>query len=211
MKNVKSIWLVLSLAIGSFSATTQAGGMVLDTGIPDNSTSPLTLDASNFLAAEFSLGAGQTNIHSIQGYINAGNSGAEGDLFTIALYSADVSSGLPVGDQLWSGHATYLADGWNGLDNVYVSGLTAGNYWVAFEVGSDNDTAGLLMPVIATNGSLPALAYAFNDGSGYRPMTGENFGVRVTVPEPDTLWLFGIGLLPFVFRKGILKNITEAR
>ena len=67
------------------------------------------------------------------------------------------------------------------------------------------------MPVVATNGSVPALGYAFNVGSGYQPMTGENFGVRVMMPEPPTLWLFGIGLLPFVFRMVILKNILEAR
>jgi hypothetical protein len=198
MKNLKNLGRALLLAIAPFSAMSQAS-LVLDTGMPDNSKFPLALDAANFVAAEFSLAAGQTNIYSIQAYLNGGNSGMPGDAFTLALYAADGSGNLP-GTPLWTGKASFQADGWNGLDSVYVSGLTAGNYWVALEVGSPNDTAGLLVPVIATGGSASASAYAFNAGSGYELMVGENFGVRVAVPEPATVWLFGIGLLPFAFR-----------
>ena len=199
MKNMKHNWLLALLVIGSFSSAAQAN-LVLDNagGLIDNSKFPLVLDTNDFYATEFSLGTGQV-ITGIQAYINGGSSGAVGDQFTFHLYSADGSKGLP-GTDLYSVDATYLVDGWNGLSNLNINGLTAGNYWLALEVGSSSSTAGLLLPIFSTAGTKPALAYAFSTGSGYTAMTDENIGLQVTaVPEPAVFWLFGSSLLSFIF------------
>ncbi len=171
-----------------------AGAYTLDTGTPDNSDFPLSLDGSDYYAAEFSLGAGQT-LTSIEGYITAGGTGSPGDTFTIALYSASGAGGLPGRDAVWSGQATYTSDGWNGLDNLSVTGLAAGNYWAAFEVGALDNTFGLTMPLSAKGGTAPALAYAFATGGSYETMT-QAFGARVSaVPLPGALGLLVSGLL----------------
>ena len=211
MKNMRNIWLAMLLVAGSLSGVAQAA-LVLDTvaGMP-NSSGPLVLDSSNFVAAKFSIGAGQSFINRIQAYVTSGSSGQSGDQFTIAVYSANGNNGLP-GDNVWYGNATYHADGWNGLTNLNAGGLAPGNYWVAFEVGScfqldgclgadsSHNTSGLLLPTFSSNGAVPALGYAFNSGAGYQAMTS-NFGVRVSaVPELDTAWMFGIGLLSVLFR-----------
>ena len=59
---------------------------VLDTGVPSGTGLPVTLDANDFYAAEFSLAAGQV-VTDIEGYLTAGLD-APGSTFTIALYSA---------------------------------------------------------------------------------------------------------------------------
>jgi hypothetical protein len=172
-------------------------GLVLDSGTPDNSRPPLSLDGSDYYAAEFTLGGGQT-ITGIQGYINGGDSGFAGDTFTISIYANNPVANLPQlsGGPLFSQQAVYQTDGWNGVNSLSETLSGAGQYWVAFEVGASDSTAGLLMPIVAANGSAPALKYAFNDGTGYRAMTGENFGVQVSaVPLPPALLLFASGVL----------------
>jgi hypothetical protein len=52
-------------------------------------------------------------------------------------------------------------------------------------------------------GTAPALAYAFNDASGYQSMT-TTFGAQVvTVPEPESyaMLLAGLGLMGFIARR----------
>ena len=195
MKNTIAT-LSLLLAIGA-TANVAHAGYVLDTGVPDGAGFPLLLDSNDYVAAEFSLGAGQT-ITGINSYLNAGFSGASGDTYTIAIYSNQAGN-LP-GSQLWSGQATYQQDGWNGLNNLSVNGLAAGNYWVAFEVGFSDYTSGLLLPTNAGAGSTPALAYAFSpDGRSYQAMHGISFGVQVSsVPVPPAALLFGSGMLGLV-------------
>ena len=177
----------------SLAAASAEAAFVLDTGIPDNSKLPLLLDGNDFAAAEFALTAGQT-LTSIEGFIKGGSGSNAGDTFTIAIYAADGSAGLP-GTVVTSLQGSYQADGWNGLNNLNISGFSTGNYWVAFEVGGGDTATDLQLPIVATNGSVPAAAYAFNAGGGYHPMSGENFGVQIAaVPLPAAAWLFASAL-----------------
>ena len=186
---MKTKILALALATAGLLPGLAEASLVLNTGQPDNTGFPLSLDASDYYAAEFNLGAG-LSLNSIQGWITAGGSGQPGDTFTVAVYAADGHSGLP-GTLEFAGQATYQADGWNGLSNLNVSGLSAGNYWAAFEVGAADSTAGLLLPTQALNNT----SFAFNNGGSYQSMTGEAFGVQVSaVPLPGALWLMVSGL-----------------
>ena len=190
---MKKTIIAAMLLAGSMLPGLAQASYLLDTGAPDNSGFPLSLDGADFAAAEFNLAPGQI-IGSIQGYLSGGSSGSPGDTFTIALYAADGSNGLP-GTAVWSGQGTYQANGWNGLSNLGLSGLSAGKYWAAFEVGPADSTAGLLLPTQAGSGSALALFYAFNSGSGYQLMSGEAFGVQVSaVPLPGALILLVSGL-----------------
>jgi hypothetical protein len=193
MKSLYTLLAVSALAAAASPGAANAA-LVLDSGTPTDAGFPLLLNGNDYVAAEFALGAGQT-ITSIQAYITAGDSNP-GDTFTVALYSgASAPDGhtLPV----WSAQATYTADGWNGLSNLNISGLAAGNYWAAFEVGFGDSALDLSVPVGAPNvGSSSALAFAFTSGGGYATMTGENFGVQVSaVPLPGALLFFTSGLL----------------
>jgi hypothetical protein len=192
MKNLCKLIMVAALACAALPGVANAA-YVLNTGTPSGSGFPLSLDATDFVAAEFSLGSGQT-ITSIQAYINAGLSNP-GDTFTIALYSGSSAPDVRA-TPLWSSQASYQADGWNGLNNLNIGGLAAGIYWAAFEVGASDSAPGLALPVGAPNtGATQALAFAFNSGSGYQTMTGESFGVQVSaVPLPGALVLFASGL-----------------
>jgi hypothetical protein len=101
--------------------------------------------------------------------------------------------------QLFSGQATYTADGWTGLSGINFTSTTAGNYWVALEVGATDSAIGLTLPQTAGGGTAPALAFAFNSGGGYATAGALPFGVQVdaTTPVrlPAAVWLLGTGLV----------------
>jgi hypothetical protein len=190
---LKALFCTAALAAAALPGV--AGAFVLDTGTPNNVGFPLSLDGTDFYAAEFSLGA-NSKITSIQGYITGGDSGLSGDTFTVALYSASGPFGLTSHNAtpVWTGQATFQGDGWNGLSNLSVTGLAAGNYWAAFEVGASDSTLGLFMPIEAVGGSKPALGFAFNSGAGYQAMT-DGFGAQVSaVPLPGALLLLMSGV-----------------
>ena len=152
--NTFKMTMLGGLAAVSLAPLGAQAAYLLDTGIPSGSGLPVVLDSNDYAAAEFSLSAGQT-ITSIQAYVTAGID-TSGDTFTISLYS-DGSLGGRNPTSVYSGQATYTADGWNGLTGLDITGLTAGNYWVALEVNGSSDSAlGLALPTGATGGSAAA-------------------------------------------------------
>ena len=167
--------------------------VILDTGTPTGGL-PVTLDGNDYYAAEFALGSSQA-ITSIQAYVTAGGD-QPGATFTVALYSASDFGGRN-SSPVFAEQATYLQDGWTGLTNLNITGLAAGDYWAAVEVGAGDLATGLGLPTVA-GGSVPALAYAFNAGGGYTSAGATPIGMQVEVapvPLPGALLLLGTGLL----------------
>lgn len=194
MKTNKTVLAGLVLA-GFLVPAAANAAFILDTGAPTGSGLPVTLDSNDFYAAEFSLAAGQT-ITGIQNYLTAGLDGS-GATYTIALYTSS-DFGTRSATPVFSGQATFGSDGWNGLSDLSLSGLAAGNYWEAVEVGASDSATGLSLPVPAANGTAPALAYAFNAGSGYTSAGAQAIGAQITVapvPLPAGVWLLASGLL----------------
>lgn len=196
------------LAVGasaSAHATSSSSTAALDTGAPAGNGFPLVLDGTDYYAAEFSLGASQSVITTIQAYLTGGN---VGDTFTVSLYSA--ANGLPGNYSLWSGQATFQGNGWNGLSGLNLHGLSAGNYWAAFEVGSLDSATGLLLPIGASGGTAPARAYAFNDGAGYQALSGYSFAAQVVaVPEPGAVLLLPLGVVALLLARRRLGGMPR--
>jgi hypothetical protein len=200
--NTKTL-LAAALAAALFAPAMASAALVLDTGTPAaGSVLGSVLDNSDFSAAEFNLSAGST-ITGIQAFVtNAEDLDSVGDTFTLAIYSASGFLNARSPTPVFSTQATYNGDGWNGVSNLNWTATLGGPYWAAVEVNpASGDTVnGLVLPTPAAGGSAPALAFAFNDGSGtgYQT-TNQAIGLQVTavapVPLPAALWLLGSGLL----------------
>jgi hypothetical protein len=192
MKKISTMAGVALLAM-SFGQQALADSLLVDTGTPDYTGSTLALNSGQWLAAEFSTAA--ATITSINGFLDDNGNYQAGATFTISVYDNNPVNNTPmINSEEYYQQATFNQTGWNGASNLNWQ-LAAGNYWVAFEVGSNgnNDTFDGIMPTTASNTTLPI---AMDYGNYYTAIGGSNFGVQITaVPVPASLWLFASGLL----------------
>lgn len=157
-----------------------------------------------YLSAKFSL-ADAAVVSSVEGWMNT--FGSIGDTLTIAIYG-DGGQIPNVANQLYSQafsiYAPVSQDGygnaWQGLSGLGWL-LSAGNYWISFEVRSGQDYWGY-MPSGTWGAPNPLADEAFQysgNGATWLQDDGMNIGVRIqgdyVVPVPPTIWLMALGLL----------------
>ena len=202
-KLTSSLGLVALLAL--ILSNQVKADIIVNTGTPDQTGSPIGLADWSWLAAEFTTT--QTwQITSLKGFINADTSNQANATYTVAIYDNASNNRPDTTSERFAQQATFGNDGWNGLQGLNVT-LNAGTYWLAFEVRADETLQGL-MPVSAPN----PLQTASNDATGnagYLPTTGANyhFGVQISaVPVPPSLLLFASGLLAMGGRRLVKRQ-----
>jgi len=180
---------------------------VLDTGTPTSTSGPTTLSASQWLAGEFSVTAGE-DITSLSAYLTQG-AGQVGDTFSFDIYSNSgfIGNRSYASSEVYSASGTFTANGWNTTAVNWVPTST-GNYWLALQLTASNTNIngssgraeqGLDAPVetSATTGTVPALQFAYL-GSGtlgqYTTQGALPIGLEINaapVPLPAAVWLLG--------------------
>lgn len=196
MRKVLFFLSLLFLMIFSINASADT---IVDTGA--GSTDVRTgyhIKADQWLSAEFTIDFDYT-ITDIMGWLSIGR---EGDL-TISIYGDD--GDVPdVNDKLFttSVFLTTTPDsaGWHGISGIEWD-LSAGTYWVAFEVLNTNLFAYANKNLIPE----PLDNYAIRNSSSSYSWTSDShldIGVKIganqnlsTVPEPATILLLGSGLI----------------
>ena len=178
------------LALPAHAAT------IVDTGTPDGqAVGALAFDGVDWVAGQVSF-AQAASIGAIRGHILGGSAG---ETFDVLLFSSDGGTGP--GSLLYTGTATFGADGWNGLSGLHGWTVAAGSYWIEFEIqGADTlgagSATGALFDLNAPN-PLATTVYTDTGGFGYQaaPLS---FGLQVSTvpwPAPASLMLAGLALL----------------
>jgi hypothetical protein len=173
-------------------------GLVLDTGTPATGASGEELNTSQWFAAEFALTGGQT-VTSISAFLTQGL-GALGDSYTLDIFSSSGFTGRLSGQTLeYSTTGTFTTnDAWNTTSAGWTA-ATTGDYWLALEVTSTNQTKGLDLLTTSNNGTAPALGFAYlgsNTNNEFTLSGAPSVGLQVNaVPLPAAAWLLGTGLL----------------
>jgi hypothetical protein len=194
----KLMFKVLFSVMTGLFAQHAAAQVVFTTDVPTGNAE-LVVNGGQWLAEEFTTS--QTfNITSLAAYINdAGDTNQIGNTFTLSVYD-NSSTGTPwLASQEFSKDITFAGDGWNGANSITNLQLSAGTYWLAIEVGINDNFQGNLQTSTSSS-----LAFANYDGistAGYQLSSGYNFGIQVNgdavpaaVPLPSSLWLLVSGL-----------------
>ncbi len=172
--------------------TGASADIILDTGATPG-LAGYGLFSRQWLAAEFSIDEDMV-ITDVEGWLN-GDFNSIGKTFTTAVYTIG-STGPDL--EIYSTQVSVdrSAQGWSGATGISWH-LEAASYWATFEVREGDNLEGFLMPWDA---SYPANNYAYyNPDRGWRLDPGLDTGVLIQgtiapVPEPATIFLFGIGL-----------------
>ena len=172
--------------------TNASADIILDTGATPG-LAGYSLHSGQWLAAEFSIDKDMV-ITDVEGWLN-GDFNSIGKTFTTAIYT--IGSTGP-GLEIYSAQVSMdgSAQGWSGPTGMSWH-LEAASYWATFEVREGDNLEGFLMPWEAP---YPANNYAYyNPDRGWRLNPGLDTGVLIQgtiapVPEPATIFLFGIGL-----------------
>lgn len=192
-----------------FAAPVMAATIV-DTGAGNSlGSGGYTLSTSQWLAAEFDLDQ-DYHITGLYGWM--ANNNQTGKHFTISIYGdggeiPDTSNLLYSNSAMISG--TNGQANWEGYDITWTDAngntgqfLTAGTYWIAFELRTINysDPYAGYMPNDAPN---ELGNEAFNSTGSWSEHDDLSLGVQVfgtaaPVPEPTAMILFGFGLLGLV-------------
>ncbi len=174
---------------------------ILDTGTPTGTGAPQVLNTTQWLAGEFSVGAGNVGqTYALSAYLTQG-AGQPGDTFTFDVYAAGSGFTARANTReapVFTATGTFTGDGWN-FSSTDWTPTTAGSYWLALQVSSSTQTKGLDAPVeaLASTGSVPALGFAFAPTSGQYTTSGaQPIGLQISaVPLPPSVWLLASGLL----------------
>jgi hypothetical protein len=201
MKN-QSALIAAAMAAVVLTPGIANAGFVLDTGAPTGSGAPIELTASQFIAGEFAVTAGDT-ILDLSAYLTQG-AGQPGDTFTFDIYANSGFTSRPSNRPapLYSATGTFTANGWNSTAVNWTPTAT-GDYWVALQVASPSNTHGLDAPLESSTstGTAPALAFAYAGTNGqYAVSSAYPIGLEVSdaaspvpLPAPLLLLLSGLG------------------
>jgi hypothetical protein len=211
MKRLSIAGLCLFAFVGCLSPRgVRAQQYVLDTGTPTSGTYPI-LNNADWFAAEFSVQAGET-ITQLSAYLSSISSG-NGDNFAFDIYSNDSGAFASTRNAqlstllVYTATGTYSASGWNATSVDWVV-PTSGDYWLAIE----GDTSASFPPSFdaeeetsSGTGAVPALAFAYDSGTGFKTSTGVPIGLEVTaasVPEPAGWWFLAGGGVLMIWLRG---------
>jgi hypothetical protein len=188
--------------------------LVVDTDTPPNTPIGLVMDATQWVAGQFTL-TDAYNINSVEGWFGSPNEGT-----AHATIYGDNGGGLPFGAALHTQQFVLdaplgITGAWDGAYGQVNWGLEAGTYWLAFEV-LEGDTANNFMPdgvplplaLIAVDSNPTGTGYDVSLDLSYD--TTPSFRIDATpsaIPIPSALWLFGtsiLGLIGFSKRKATM-------
>ena len=199
--------LLTTAALLAATSLAQAASVV-DTGTPNGSAvGAVAFDSIDWTAAQVSF-VQAASIGAIQGHILGG---ATGETFDISLFANDAAQGP--GSLLCTTTATFGSDGWNGASGLSGWTVSAGSYWVEFEIqnadtlGSSSIT-GALMDLGAPN---PVTLTASTSTGGFSYTDDAlSIGLRVDtipqVPEPAPLLQMLAGAMLLLTSAGLVRR-----